>query len=152
MQIRAYKNEHLCHRLCRSEEARAKWIASKFGTLVKNNPDIKSEGTSSVGKEHEASFKHLRKYAIMVQQCNPGSVAYLYLLEPTTTFQRFFPRFEAQKNGFIEGCRLFIGIDGCHLKGLSGEVLLSAIALDANNGIFFNAFCIREGEIVASWS
>ncbi|KAK1570588.1 hypothetical protein Q3G72_004156 [Acer saccharum] len=56
----------------------------------------------------------------MVQQCNPGSTAYLHLLEPTTTFQRFFLSFEAQKKGFMEGCRPFIGIDGCHLKGPYG--------------------------------
>ncbi|TXG61429.1 hypothetical protein EZV62_012792 [Acer yangbiense] len=41
MQIKTYKNEHLCHRLCRSKEARAKWIVSKFGALVKSNPDIR---------------------------------------------------------------------------------------------------------------
>ncbi|KAK2652285.1 hypothetical protein Ddye_012141 [Dipteronia dyeriana] len=133
MQIRTYKNKHLCHRLYRSEEAGAKWIASKYGTLAKNNPDIKSGVISDLlrdqynvtidvhifynakkrrfkcwQKEHEESFKHLRKYANMVQQCNPSSAAHLYLLEPTTTFQRFFLSFEAQKNDFMEGCRHFI--------------------------------------------
>ncbi|KAK3222529.1 hypothetical protein Dsin_009554 [Dipteronia sinensis] len=88
----------------------------------------------------------------MVQQCNPGSAAYLHLLQSATTFQRFFLGFEAQKNGFIEGCRPFIGIDSYHLKGLYGGVLLSAVALDANSGHFPLAFCICEGETLESWS
>ncbi|TXG69669.1 hypothetical protein EZV62_004604 [Acer yangbiense] len=95
-------------RLCRSEEARAKWIAS--------------------------------------------SAAYLYLLESTTTFQRFFLSFEAQKKGIMEGCMPFIGIDGFHLKGPYGGVLLSAIALDANSGLFPLACCIYERETLESWS
>ncbi|KAL5812540.1 hypothetical protein ACOSQ3_027490 [Xanthoceras sorbifolium] len=32
-------------------------------------------------------------------------------------FQRFFLSFYAQKMGYLEGCRPFIGLDGCHLKG-----------------------------------
>ena len=46
-------------------------------------------------KDHEACFKHLRAYAIMVQQCNPGSPAYIHLMENTATFQRMFVSFEA---------------------------------------------------------
>ncbi|TXG72825.1 hypothetical protein EZV62_001404 [Acer yangbiense] len=94
------------------EEARAKWIASKFETLVMYNPNI--------------------KYGVISDM--------------------FFLSFEAQKKGFMEGCMPFIGIDGCHLKGLYGGVLLSAIALDANSGRFPLACCICEGETLESWS
>ncbi|KAK2652457.1 hypothetical protein Ddye_012313 [Dipteronia dyeriana] len=54
--------------------------------------------------------------------------------------------------GFIEGCRPFIGIDGCHLKGPYGGVILSTIALDANSGLYPLAYCICEGETLLSWS
>ena len=33
------------------------------------------------------------------------------------TFKRFFVCFEAMRKGFVEGCRPFIRLDGCHLKG-----------------------------------
>ncbi|KAK3195520.1 hypothetical protein Dsin_026830 [Dipteronia sinensis] len=103
-------------------------------------------------KEHEASFQHLRPYAIMVQQCNPGSAAYIHLLDKTSTFQRMFVSFEAQKKSFLMGCRPFLGIDGCHLKGPYGGVILSRIGLDANNSLYPLAYCICKGEIFLSWS
>ncbi|KAK2656967.1 hypothetical protein Ddye_010019 [Dipteronia dyeriana] len=44
-----------------------------------------------------------------------------------------------------------LGLDGCHLKGPCGGVLLSAVALDANIGIFPLAICICEKETKWSW-
>ncbi|KAK3198303.1 hypothetical protein Dsin_021718 [Dipteronia sinensis] len=54
--------------------------------------------------------------------------------------------------GFLEGCRPFIGIDGCHLKWPYGGVLLSVVALYANSGLYPLAYCICEGETLLSWS
>ena len=66
-------------------------------------------------------------------------------------FRRFFVSFEAQKLGFLNGCRPFIGVDGCHLKGPYEGVLLSVVCLDANNDIFPLAVAICEGENADSW-
>ncbi|KAK2646268.1 hypothetical protein Ddye_021463 [Dipteronia dyeriana] len=41
MQVKTYNKNHECHKVYRSEEARSKWISSKFETIVKHNPDIK---------------------------------------------------------------------------------------------------------------
>ncbi|KAK2654284.1 hypothetical protein Ddye_014140 [Dipteronia dyeriana] len=40
MQVMTYNNEHTYHRIYKSQEARSKWIASKFKILVRNNPSI----------------------------------------------------------------------------------------------------------------
>ena len=40
------------------------------------------------------------------------------------------------KKDFINGCRSFLGIDSCHLKGSFGVVLLAVISLDGDNGLF----------------
>ena len=40
MQVKTYNNDHTCHRIYKSQEARSKWIASKCGVLMKNNPSI----------------------------------------------------------------------------------------------------------------
>ncbi|KAK9291655.1 hypothetical protein L1049_019604 [Liquidambar formosana] len=53
---------------------------------------------------------------------------------------------------FQAGCRPFIGLDGCHLKGPHGGMLLSAVALDGNCGLYPLAFAIVEGETIESWS
>ncbi|KAK3229525.1 hypothetical protein Dsin_001406 [Dipteronia sinensis] len=47
--------------------------------------------------------------------------------------------------------RPFIGVDGCHLKGPFGGVLLLAMSLDANSGLFPLAICICEKETNNSW-
>ncbi|XP_056688620.1 uncharacterized protein [Spinacia oleracea] len=54
--------------------------------------------------------------------------------------------------GFLGGCRPLIGVDGCHLKGNYGGILLSAIALDNNNEIFPLAFAIVSVEDKETWS
>ncbi|KAF7804421.1 Transposase, MuDR, plant [Senna tora] len=46
----------------------------------------------------------------------------------------------------------FFGLDGCHLKGPYGGVLLCAVSLDANNGLFPIAFAVVEVESKDSWS
>ena len=55
------------------------------------------------------------------------------------------------KNAFINGCRWFMGLDDCHLKGPFGGVLLLAMALDAKNEIFPIAVCICESECAGRW-
>ncbi|KAL0342473.1 UNVERIFIED_CONTAM: hypothetical protein Scaly_1909900 [Sesamum calycinum] len=45
-----------------------------------------------------------------------------------------------------EGSVSFLGFDGCHLKGPFGGVLLAAIGLDGNNGLFPVAFAVVESE------
>lgn len=69
----------------------------------------------------------------------------------TQFFKGFFLSFPALKVGYLTGCRPFIGLDGCHLKGPYRGVLLFAIALDADIRIFPLAFCICEAENYNSW-
>ncbi|XP_074290438.1 uncharacterized protein LOC141617155 [Silene latifolia] len=54
--------------------------------------------------------------------------------------------------GLIRGCRSLIGVDGAHLKGNHGGVLLSAVALDGNNEMFPVAIGVVEAENKESWS
>mgnify|MGYP004712588053 FL=1 len=63
-----------------------------------------------------------------------------------------FISFKAQRSGFVEGCRPFVGFDGCFLKGAYGGVLLTAVTLDANNSIFPIAFAVAEAENKETWS
>ena len=53
-------------------------------------------------------------------------------------FQRFLVVFPTQRNTFLNDCRLFIGINGCHLKAKFGRILLAAVALDANKWMIEN--------------
>ncbi|KAK2646521.1 hypothetical protein Ddye_021716 [Dipteronia dyeriana] len=101
------------------------------------------------------SYNKLHSYGHIVKERNPGSMAYLQTITPVpggpTLFQRFFLNFTAQKDGFLYGCRPFIRLDACHLKGKFSRVLMSAVGLDANNGVFPIALCVAEGESKQSW-
>ena len=66
-------------------------------------------------------------------------------------FKRMYVRFNAQKVGFLGGCRSFIGLDGCHIKHRFGRKILSAIAKDANDNIFPVAMAVVEQETRESW-
>ena len=59
--------------------------------------------------------------------------------------------YAALKNEFINGCRWFIGLDDCHLKWHFGDMLLLAVALDANNGIFPITICTCESKCADRW-
>ena len=104
------------------------------------------------------SYQRLRDYAQILKQRNPNMLVKMKFVSsfdrdrsPALKFRRFILSFATLKNGFINGCRWFIGLDGCHLKGPFGGVLLLAVALDANNGIFSIVVCICESECANSW-
>ena len=73
-------------------------------------------------------------------------------VEDSPKFEWFFVSFRAMQTGFVKGCRPLIGLDGCHLSSAYGGVLLSACAMDADNGIFPLAYCVVESENTNSWS
>ena len=66
-------------------------------------------------------------------------------------FKRIYIRYNAQKVGFLRGCRSIIGLDGYHLKGRFGGQILFAITRDANDNIFLVAFAVVEQENKDSW-
>ena len=88
----------------------------------------------------EAQYGLLRDYAEIISRTDVGSKVMLQTemenknAEPK--FKRMYIRFNAQKVGFLDGCRPFVGLDRCHLKGRFGGQLLSATAKDGNDNIF----------------
>ncbi|XP_074315717.1 uncharacterized protein LOC141651926 [Silene latifolia] len=105
---------------------------------------------------HDESYKLLCQYVEMIKLTNPGSIAhcsgtYMGNPEKTLKFKSIFISFQAQFVGLIRGCRSLIGVDGAHLKGNHGGVLLSAVALDGNNEMFPVAIAVVEAENKDSW-
>ncbi|KAL4554548.1 hypothetical protein LXL04_039380 [Taraxacum kok-saghyz] len=54
--------------------------------------------------------------------------------------------------GFLAGCRPYIGLDACHLKGKFNGVLAAATSIDGNNGMFPVAYGVLESENTKSWT
>ncbi|KAK2382535.1 hypothetical protein QL285_070062 [Trifolium repens] len=66
-------------------------------------------------------------------------------------FGNFYFCFDGCKKGFINGCRPFIGVDGCHLKTKYGGQILIAVGRDPNDQYFPLAFGVVETETKESW-
>ncbi|GAV62503.1 hypothetical protein CFOL_v3_06026, partial [Cephalotus follicularis] len=80
------------------------------------------------------AYSKLYKYADIVKDTNPGSTVKIFICYGTS------------KRGFAQGCRPFLGLDGCHLKSPFGGVLLCATVMDGKQGLFPVAFAIVEME------
>ena len=115
---------------------------------------------------HGKSFVKLRCYANMVLKTNPGSLAVVYseVVAPTSgnlesvddnapapVFKRIFICYEGVRRGFLNGCRPFLGLDGCHLKGPYKGILLAAVGVDANMQFYPLAYGIVETENNETW-
>jgi len=66
-------------------------------------------------------------------------------------FGSFYMCLDGYKQGFLAGCRPFIGVDGCHLKTTYGGQLLVAIGRDPNDQYFPLAFAVVENECKETW-
>ncbi|XP_021749127.1 uncharacterized protein LOC110714883 [Chenopodium quinoa] len=158
------------------------WAASKLLEDIRANPDIKGKTLNSLLWErygltmatstlyrmkglamkviqggHDESYNELPKYCELLKGANPGSVAFccwktIHEPERALQFSSIFISFAAQFRGLISGCRGLVGVDGCHLKGNYGGILLSAVSLDGNNEIFPVAIAVVDSENKTSWT
>ena len=98
----------------------------------------------------------LHQYANEVKKVMPTSTIKL-MTEPAEQgiegrrFKRFYVCLGPLKEGFKDGCRPLIGLDGCHLKGPFGGILLTAVGTDPNEGMYPIAWAQVEAENSSSW-
>ncbi|KAF8389413.1 hypothetical protein HHK36_026108 [Tetracentron sinense] len=178
--IKTFQSEHTNVRTTKNTNATSMWIAKKLAKQLHVSPDMKIDGIrfeiretygiepsnmqlyrawvkarDEIEGNHGKPYGKLPVYAEVVRETNSSSLVKIEYdrtrLSVNPTFKRFFICFEAMKSGFLKGCRTFKGLDGCHLKGPYGGVLLVAIALDGNNGLFPVTFAIVEGETKENW-
>ena len=92
------------------------------------------------------SYAKLYDYANVFLMKNKRAVVKIqYKIHVVETyFKRISISFDALWNGFISGCRRFIGVEGYHFKTLSNGVLLTIVTFDANNDIIPLAVCVCE--------
>ena len=67
---------------------------------------------------HFECYNKLYRYGHVLRNLIPGTFVQIKcnrnVLSENPTFERIFVSFLAQKHGYLNGCRLFIGLDGCH--------------------------------------
>ncbi|KAL4296976.1 hypothetical protein GQ457_12G027890 [Hibiscus cannabinus] len=98
----------------------------------------------------------VRKYAFAkgLLKSNPGSTVSIQVHRNDVNqavFFRIYVCFQALKQGWKDGCRPFIGVDGCWLETAQKGELLVAVGRDANNQMFPIAWAVVEVECASSW-
>ncbi|KAK2656600.1 hypothetical protein Ddye_009652 [Dipteronia dyeriana] len=179
--IRSVRGGHsMCPRVAENKEATSRWVASVIGKFIRSNPNGKSKLFKNELQQrfvvkvdnqtiyrakkivletekfhHVEAFGKLRKYENAIQTYNPGTNVFVAMnpdvKSKNPTFLRFYLSFKACQLGFLNGCRPLIGLDGCHLSGKFGGVLLLPTALDGNYCIIPIAISICESENAESW-
>ncbi|KAH6777494.1 hypothetical protein C2S51_008806 [Perilla frutescens var. frutescens] len=166
-QIREIDLTHTCARQYHVDNARASWLVQRFEKsfrcdLKKSVKGFRSSAIAELGvyiSPHQAfrarqkalkiiegdttdQYSKLWDYAQALRDKNPGSTVILQVdnTPSGSSFKRFYVCLQATKNGFMSGCRPWIGVDGCHLRG-STKGLIGAF-----EKVFpsvENRFCVR---------
>ncbi|XP_074310288.1 uncharacterized protein LOC141646207 [Silene latifolia] len=99
-------------------------------------------------------YKRVWDYVAVVIKHIQGSTAIVVvdgIERPPPFFKRMYICLKQVKEGYINGCRPIIGVDGCHLKGPYSGLCLVAVGIDCNN-IYPVAWAVVETENGESWS
>ncbi|KAL0345264.1 UNVERIFIED_CONTAM: hypothetical protein Sradi_4357700 [Sesamum radiatum] len=92
-------------------------------------------------------------YANEIKRSNPGSTVILGTEQEggQNMFDRFYVCLQALKLNYLNGCRPVICVDGCHLNGAYGGVLLSVVSIDPNNNFFPICYAVVMKENKDTW-
>ena len=123
----------------------ADWIATKFHDMFRINLEVKVRtieaelyrgyalkvdkqklyrakriALEAFSANHSDYYNKLYRYGHVLRNLNSGIFVQikcnLHVLSENPTFEMIFVSFLAQKHGYLNGCRSFIGLDRCHLK------------------------------------
>ncbi|XP_011083912.1 uncharacterized protein LOC105166301 [Sesamum indicum] len=177
-QIRDYNPKHKCAKTFNLKNVKSSWLCDKYLDKFKSDPkrsvkgfrvDAINEIRCHISKDqaYRAKRKALKKlegspeyqytrlwdYADEIRRTNPGSTVIVGTEDVgrENRFSKFYVCFSAMKIGFKEGCRKIIGVDGCHLKGPHGGILLTAVGVDPNNNLYPIAYAVVNTESRETW-
>ena len=178
-QIRKIGPDHTCPLSYNNKSVTAKWCAGKYVQKWKDQPDwnmssfareVREYANVDISKwtyyrarkfankeiygDNKMQYGMLWDYCTELRRSNPGSTVIMKTNTKGSTspvFERIYICFQACKQGFRGGCRPIVGLDGCHLKANHKGQILSAMGIDANNGMFPIAFSVVESECKDSW-
>ncbi|XP_071731309.1 uncharacterized protein [Rutidosis leptorrhynchoides] len=158
-QVISLVDEHSCGRNFRfGSLINYKWIGRQFGEKIRSNPNIRKAKDWALHKYEKTLAEHygmLKSYGDELLNSNPGSTVKIGVTnnpDDKVYFDRFYMCLNGLKEGWKNGCRKVIALDGCFLKKPNQGELLTAIGRDGNNHIFPVAWAIVIVENKVNWS
>jgi len=178
LQVKTFNPIHTCNRALHVPQISTKWLANKYCDRLRNNPTwpgasmkktMESENVLKLSRtmvyraratamsmiigNEEEQFWMLRSYCQALLDTNLGSTCIIKIeqYQDQFKFKGVYICLDALRRGFLEGCRRFVGFDGCHLSSRYKGVLLAAVGIDANNQMYPFAWAVVRQEIYKTW-
>ncbi|KAM3349245.1 hypothetical protein ACQJBY_022378 [Aegilops geniculata] len=179
--IRKMVLPHTCGITYATSRVDSTWLSNKYENNFRGDPDWKISALIDTTKRnhgvditpmmayrarnkaadivlgnHKQQYVRIRDYLQTVLDTNPGSRCIVTTVQqpPPAMNPRFHGLFfcvNAAKEGFLHGCRPFIGVDGCFVKLTTGAQVLAASGRDGNNNLFPIAFGVVGKEDIPNW-
>ena len=175
VQIKVLPAQHNCPTTKLREEKMASqgWCADRLADWVKKNPNKgptdakdKLEGDygiklkyskawsglqvalDQIHGSYEESFQLLFNWAAQVEISSPGSIVEIELetIGEQKRFRRIFVALKPCIDGFLVGCRPFIGLDASSLNGRYLGQLVSATGVDGHSWLYHIAYGVFDTE------
>ncbi|KAL0396178.1 UNVERIFIED_CONTAM: hypothetical protein Scaly_0066200 [Sesamum calycinum] len=179
-QIKDYVPNHTCNITFHVKNMKSTWLSKKYMHKFKTDPkrwikgfivDVIEEIRCNTTRNQVARAKRFallmlegsasEQYALLwdnddeTKRSNPRSTVILGTEQEDwqNIFDRFYVCLQALKLNYLNGYRLVICVDGCHLKGAYGGVLLSYVSIDPNNNLFPICYAVvmKENKDTSDW-
>ncbi|KAF7129371.1 hypothetical protein RHSIM_Rhsim10G0030500 [Rhododendron simsii] len=113
----------------------------------------KSKAKEMIKGSHVEQYAKLPDYCEMLRRTNPGTTVIMKTIEDEkggekSRFERLYIALGAYKEGFMAGCRSFIGLDGCHLKGPYKGQLIVVLGLMGRGYTKFIALVVNKSQLI----
>ncbi|XP_030475933.2 uncharacterized protein LOC115693102 [Syzygium oleosum] len=178
LQVKTFNPVHTCNRALHVPQVSSKWLANKYCDRLRNNPTwsdaslkkaMESENVLKLSKtmvyrvraiamsmitgNEDEQFWMLRSYCQALLDSNPGSTCVIKSeqCQDQFKFRGVYICLDALRRGFLEGCRCFMGFDGCHLSSGYKGILLAAVGIDGNDQMYPFAWAIVGQETYKTW-
>lgn len=130
----------------------AKSISQDFGIKLKHTQVRRGmeNAREQLQGSYKESYNRLPWFCEKLVETNPGSSVKL-LTNDEKQLQCLFVSFHSCTQSFLKFCRPILFLDSTSLKSKYQENLLTATALDADDGFFLVALAIVDGENDDNW-
>ncbi|KAF9600937.1 hypothetical protein IFM89_014064 [Coptis chinensis] len=176
--LKNYVETHTCEADGKNKNAQATcgWVADKLKGFLRYHPQMKPKDLilevldqfgvdisyytvwkskvrvlERINGNYETSYHKIAELKTQILKRNERSLAKWYR-DQDGEFIGFFLAYKVSLDGFVQGCRPVIGLDGCFLKGKYESYVLSVIGLDAMNGLFPLGIYICRGKDKCTWN
>ncbi|CAN6363417.1 unnamed protein product [Urochloa humidicola] len=115
--------------------------------------DGRNKALEQLKGKWDDSFESIFSFKAEVEKTNPGSLVDIQYekVGKKMRFTRMFVALKSCVDGFLNGCRPFLGVDSTHLTGKWKGQLASATAIDGNNWMFPVCHGVFGSETTDNW-